>query len=102
MGSVDVKIEEIPEGSFRVKIIGTVVNLTTTTITLNDGTGTVTLNLGNCSVENLAVKTLGRFLCDITNSGTTLVGEVILWHEMPRELVDKYWKLVQIERRVPR
>lgn len=99
--AVDTKIEEIPEGSYRVKIIGTVVNVTPTSMGINDKTGQITLTAGNVPLEGLEVGTFGRFIADVTRSNDKLSGNLITWNAMSPEIREKYWKLVRIERRTP-
>lgn len=99
--SVDVKIEEIPIGSYRVKIVGTVVNITATSVGINDRTGQITLNLGNVPTGDLEVGTFGRFIADVTRSEDQITGNLLAWNKMPADIKEKYWKLVRIERRTP-
>lgn len=101
-GSIDVKIGEIPIGTFRVKVIGTVVNLTVTSLIINDGEHSLKTNLGQASIEKLEVGQTIRAIMDVVRKEDGIFGTLTAWNLMKPNQVEKYWRLVKIERRIPK
>lgn len=100
-GSTDLFIEEIPEGNYRIRIVGLVVNISAVAIEINDGTGQLTLSINNHSPDEFTVGSSGRFIAEITRAEDRTVGTLLAWNPITQELIPKYRKLVSIERRIP-
>ena len=100
--SIDVFIAEVPIGNFRVKIIGSIVNITPTTIVVNDGTGQIDLSLNKISSSDMKIKQLGRFIADIIHSEEKIGGHLIVWQQITPTQAKDYQRLVKIERRIPK
>lgn len=99
--SIDAKIEEIPEGRHRVKIIGHVVGISGNSIAVNDGTGQLTLALGTTSIEALEMSDLARFVAEVHNEGEKFTGTLITFNKLSAEDAKQYQRIVKHERRIP-
>ncbi|MHA2502342.1 MAG: hypothetical protein ACXAE3_05705 [Candidatus Kariarchaeaceae archaeon] len=101
-GSVDVKIKEIPEGNFRVRLLGTVVAIQAGSLILNDGEDQLMLKVGSVSISDLTVGDTIRAICMVQRSPQGIGGTIFAWNKMTADQILKYWRLVKIERRVPK
>ncbi len=97
--SIDCSIKEIPTGSHRVKIIGSVVSRSNQSILVNDGTGQITISSATIQVSEFSIGLLYRFLIEVKKSETHLTGVLISAHEMSKGQVQRYKRVVKLERR---
>jgi hypothetical protein len=52
-------------------------------------------------MDGLSPKLWGRFIVDLEVKENGYEGEIIAWNEFDKGLLDKYWKLILLERRIP-
>jgi hypothetical protein len=97
--SIDCSIKEIPLGSHRVKIIGSVVSRSDQSILVNDGTYQIIISSPTIQVSEFSVGSLYRFLIEVKKSETHLTGILITAHEMSKGQVQRYKRVVKLERR---
>lgn len=95
-------INEIPGGQSRIKIIGSVVNISPTHLDINDGSGQISINLGTHDPSQLSIGNMGRFLVDVHKSEKSISGQLIAWQAVTAEQAKRYQQLVKIERRIPK
>jgi hypothetical protein len=96
--SVDRKVSEIKEDDMRVRVLGTVIDKTETSVVIDDGTGTVTANFEEPvqTEVNKQARVFGRVVN--TSGGLELMGELVqdmsgLDTEL-RKRVDELWQKV--------
>jgi hypothetical protein len=97
--SIDSSIKEIPLGSHRVKIIGSIVSRSDQSILVNDGTYQIIISSPTIQVSEFTVGSLYRFLIEVNKSETHLTGVLITAHEMSKGQVQRYKRVVKLERR---
>lgn len=98
--SVDVYLNEIPFGNFRVKIIGYIVSKSEVSIVVNDGTDQIKILISKFNPSIFNIQQLGRFLIDVIKSETEIRGELLGFHPMDKEQVEQYRKIVKLERMI--
>jgi hypothetical protein len=101
--SKDIFLEELPTGGlYQVRIVGTIVSTSPTTIIVNDGTGQVNLALSTQQSSEFNVQEMGRFIAKIRNNGEELSGTLIGWNSISADQAKRYRRIIKLERRIPK
>ena len=98
--AIDFSVEEIPLGSHRVKIIGSVVSRSDHSLLVNDGTGQITISTAITPVSEFSIGSVYRFFAEVNRSKAHLTGVLITAHKMSKGQVQRYKRVVKLERRI--
>ena len=98
----DLKIENIAEGSSNVRIAGIIVNVSDNTVEVNDGTGQVSIRIGDFGEERFEVKCYGRFIIWSNKEGDQISANLIAFTSMTKEQLNQYQRMVKLEGRIPK
>lgn len=101
IGAIDVKLDELKIGRYKVKIIGVILKVEIEKVVLSVDKKIIELKNSRLSMDGLSPKLWGRFIVDLEVKENGYEGEIIAWNEFDKGLLDKYWKLIFLERRVP-
>ena len=96
--AIDLSISELLSIDLpkRAKIVGIVVSVGNGEFTINDGKDQISVYSGEYTVES------GKFYRLVLNVREDKSFEAIAVHPIREADVEKYWKIVQLERRVKR
>jgi hypothetical protein len=101
--AIDVFLDELPVGGlYQVRILGTIVATSPTSIIVNDGTGQVNLALSTQGSDEFVIQEMGRFVVRITNDGTTIRGMLLGWNPISADQAKRYRRIIKLERRIPK